>query len=385
VPFTQAAVVGYKSFSKTHLTLVECPNSITTRVDLKTEPTLQIIKWLVTATTLVVALALFSVATAQQTSPSIENAKKEGEVIWYGTLTGGSIVGRIIGAFESKYPFIKVKYLRLGGAGLIERIRSEARSGKYLWDTVTAEYIQFFELPKYVALAKYTPPDFAQYSPKHRDPNGTWVSFYGAIATIAWNTRLVKPVEAPKDWKDLLDPRWKGKKIGLPAEAFQWYGGMVAYLGDKPGREYMRALAEQDPQMQAGYTNTANLLVAGEFPVAVIRAHRIEDATSKGAPVDWSAEANPIVISIHPIGISEKALHPNAARLFEDFLTSVEGQSLFTEEGFLSSHSGVKPRFPRMNLDRIKYPAPPDTKVSERIQTWLTEYQQTFRIPVGRK
>jgi hypothetical protein len=38
-----------------------------------------------------------------------------------------------------------------------------------------------------------------------------------------------------------------------------------------------------------------------------------------------------------------------------------------------------------MSLDGIKYPAPPDTKVSERIQTWITEHQQTFRIPVGRK
>jgi iron(III) transport system substrate-binding protein len=341
-------------------------------------------KSLLSIAAVIAALILSSTATAQQTSPSLENAKKEGEVIWYGTLTGGSIVGRIIGVFETKYPFIKVKYLRLGGAGLIERIRSEARSGKYLWDVVTAEYIQFFELPKYVTLAKYTPPDFVQYSPKHRDPNGTWVSFYGAIATIAWNTRTVKPAEAPKDWKDLLDPRWKGKKIGLPAEAFQWYGGMVAYMGDKAGREYMKGLADQDPQMQAGYTNTANLLVAGEFPIAVIRAHRIEDARSRGAPVDWSADANPIVISIHPIGISEKALHPNAARLFEDFLTSVEGQSLFTEEGFLSSHAGVKPRFPRMSLDRIKYPAPPDAKVSEKIQTWLTEFQQTFRIPARR-
>lgn len=342
-------------------------------------------KQFILVTALIILFPPTTLLFAQQTAAQVEGAKKEGEVVWYGTLTGGSIVGRIIGAFEAKYPSIKVKYLRLGGAGLIERIRSEARSGKYLWDVVTAEYIQFFELPKYVALAKYTPPDFAQYSVKHRDPNNTWVSFYGAIATIAWNTRLVRPGEAPKDWKDLLEPRWKGKKIGLPAEAFQWYGGMVAYMGDKAGREYMRALAEQDPQTQAGYTNTANLLVAGEFPVAVIRAHRIEDARSKGAPVDWSAEANPIVISIHPVGISEKALHPNAARLFEDFLTSIEGQSLFTEEGFLSSHNGVKPRFPRMSLDRIKYPAPPDTKVSERIQTWLTEHQQTFRIPVGRR
>ena len=182
-------------------------------------PSLQIFKWLVAATTLVVALTLSRAAIAQQSSLSIDNAKKEDEVIWYGTLTGGSIVGRIIGAFETKYPFLKVKYLRLGGAGLIERIRSEARSGKYLWDVVTAEYIQFFELPKYVTLAKYLPPDFAQYPAKHRDPNGTWVSFYGAIATIAWNTRTVKPAEAPKAWKDLLDVRWKGKKIGLPAEA----------------------------------------------------------------------------------------------------------------------------------------------------------------------
>lgn len=345
---------------------------------------LQTVKWLVTAATLVFALTLSSAITAQQNPSIVENAKREGEVIWYGTLTGGSIVGRIIGVFENKYPSIKVKYLRLGGAGLVERIRSETRSGKYLWDVATGEYIQFFELAKYVTLAKYTPPDFAHYSAKHRDPNGTWVSFYGAIATIAWNTRMVKPTEAPKDWKDLLDPRWKGRKIGLPAEAFQWYGGMITYMGDKAGRDYMKALAEQDPQTQAGYTNTSNLLVAGEFPVAIIRAHRIEDARSRGAPVDWSADANPIVISIHPVGISEKALHPNAARLFEDFLASVEGQSLFTEEGFLSSHDGVKPRFPRMNLDRIKYPAPPDTKVSERIQTWLTEFQQTFRIPVAR-
>ena len=337
---------------------------------------------LLTATLLLGWLNLAHRAGAQQFAPSADQAKKEGEVVWYGTLTGGAIVGRILKSFEDRYPPIKVKYLRLGGASFVERIRSEARAGRNLWDVVTSEYIQFFELSKHVALARYSSPDSAQILARHRDPNGAWVSIYGAIATIAWNTRMVKPAEAPKDWNDLLEPRWKGRKIGMPAEAFQWYGGMVTYLGDKAGRDYMKALAAQDPQTQQGYTNTSNLLVAGEFPVAVTRAHRIEDARSKGAPVDWSAQANPIVISIHPVGISEKAPHPAAARLFYNFLTSVEGQSLFTEEGFLSSHGGVKPRFPRMNLDNIKHPAPPDQKVSERIQTWIGEHQQTFRIPV---
>ena len=321
-----------------------------------------------------------SISSAQQNAQVIESAKKEGEVVWYGTLTGGSIVGRILSTFESKYPFIKVKYLRLGGAGFLERIRSEARAGRFLWDVVTSEYIQFFELSKQIGLAKYAPAELKNFPLAHKDPNGTWVSIYGAIATIAWNTRMVKAAEAPKDWKDLLEPRWKGKKIGLPAEAFQWYGGMVTYLGDKAGRDFMKALAEQEPQIQAGYTNTSNLLAAREFPVAVTRAHRIEDASStKGAPVDWSADANPIVVSTHPVGISEKALHAASARLFYDFLVSVEGQSLFTEEGFLSSHAAIKPRFPRMSLDIIKHPAPPNVKVSERIQTWITEHQQTFR------
>jgi iron(III) transport system substrate-binding protein len=326
-------------------------------------------------------LAWTSVSLAQQNTRFIESAKKEGEVVWYGTLTGGSIVSRLLNAFESKYPFIKVKYLRLGGAGFLERVRTEARAGKFLWDIVTSEYIQFFELAKQITLAKYAAAELRNYPQVHKDANGTWVSIYSAIATIAWNTRMVKAAEAPKDWKDLLDARWKGKKIGLPAEAFQWYGGMVNYLGDKAGRDFMKALASQEPQTQQGYTNTSNLLAAGEFPLAITRAHRIEDFKSaKGAPVDWSSDANPIIVSTHPVGISERAPHPAAARLFYDFLISVEGQSLFTEEAFLSSHAAVKPRFPRMSLDRIKHPAPPDVKVSERIQTWITEHQQTFRI-----
>jgi iron(III) transport system substrate-binding protein len=328
-----------------------------------------------------VLLAFTSVSSAQPDAQLIEAAKKEGEVVWYGTLTGGSIVSRLLSTFQSKYPFVKVKYLRLGGAGFLERVRTEARAGRFLWDVVTSEYIQFFELSKQIVLAKYAAPELKSYPLAHKDPNGTWVSIYSAIATIAWNTQMVKAAEAPKDWKDLLDPRWKGKKIGLPAEAFQWYGGMVNYLGDKAGREFMKALAAQEPQTQQGYTNTSNLLAAGEFPVAVTRAHRIEDFRStKGAPVDWSADANPIIVSTHPVGISEKAPHPAAARLFYDFLISLEGQSLFTEEAFLSSHAAIKPRFARMSLDRIKHPAAPDVKVSERIQTWITEHQQTFRI-----
>ena len=117
---------------------------------------------------LLLALIATSRAGAQQVS--LDQAKKESEVVWYGTLTGGAIVGNLLKSFESKYPGIKVKYLRLGGASFVERIRSEARAGRFLWDVVTSEYIQFFELMKHVTLARYAGPDNASIAPRHRDP-----------------------------------------------------------------------------------------------------------------------------------------------------------------------------------------------------------------------
>ena len=100
---------------------------------------MQKLKLPVSALALSALIVLTSVSSAQQNTQALDSAKKEGEVVWYGTLTGGSIVGRILSTFESRYPFIKVKYLRLGGAGFIERIRSEARAGRFLWDVVTSE------------------------------------------------------------------------------------------------------------------------------------------------------------------------------------------------------------------------------------------------------
>jgi ABC-type glycerol-3-phosphate transport system substrate-binding protein len=115
-------------------------------------------------------MAFAGVSWAQQNHQPLESAKKEGQVVWYGTLNGGSIVGWLISTFESKNPFIKVKYLRLGGAGFLERVRTEARAGKFFWDVVTSEYIQFFELSKQIALAKYAAPEVRNYPQVHKDP-----------------------------------------------------------------------------------------------------------------------------------------------------------------------------------------------------------------------
>ena len=167
--------------------------------------------------------------------------------------------------------------------------------------------------------------------------------------------------KAPKDWKDLLDPRWKGKKIGLPVEAFQWYGGMVTYLGDKAGRDFMKALAAQDPQTQQGYTNTSNLLVAGEFPVAITRAHRIEDRAPKARR--WTGPRKPIrssSASIRSVFRESDAPGGGAAVLQLPHLS--RRAKPFRRRRIYQFPRRRQSAFPKIDPRRIKHPAPPGSK-----------------------
>ena len=93
-------------------------------------------------------------------------------------------------------------------------------------------------------------------------------------------------------------------------------------------QRYMRALAKQDIQLRSGQTLIAQLMAAGEFSVAMVLAHRIEKMKEQGAPVEWVTTLDPITVSLHPIGLAAKAAHPNAAKLFLDFILSKEGQEL---------------------------------------------------------
>ena len=82
----------------------------------------------------------------------------------------------------------------------------------------------------------------------------------------------------------------------------------------------MRALAKQDIQWRKGHTLIAQLMAAGEFPLGVVYAHRIEEMKQRGAPIEWVNTVNPSSVTLNAAGFSAKPQHPNAAQLFIDFL-----------------------------------------------------------------
>jgi iron(III) transport system substrate-binding protein len=325
---------------------------------------------------LAVLLCLFRAATAYAASADIiEAAKKEGEVNWYG---GGSseIDENINRGFMKKYPFIQAKKFRIQSQRLLVRFEAESRAGKHSADIVrtTDWYIDIFK--KKNLLLKYDSPERKQISDEFKDKEGFYTSLYMAVHALAYNPKLIPKNEVPRSYDDLLEPKWKGK-LGLEDAAYVWFVNLLKIKGEKQGLDYMRRLAKQDVSLRSGTTLLTNLVAAGELPVAIdLYAENVERSKRAGAPVDWVA-FEPTIIHTIAGGINRNAPHPNAAKLFMDFLLSEEGQRIYLTESQQPTRKGfAAPWFPKNLKLHVN-----DPDIGDKIG----EYQKMFHEIFGGK
>jgi iron(III) transport system substrate-binding protein len=142
----------------------------------------------------------------------------------------------------------------------------------------------------------------------------------------------VPPRLLPKTYDDLLDAKWKGK-IMMEGTKAEWFAGLLQIMGQERGLKYMRDLARQQPSPREGHELLAQLVAAGEGVMDInIPAASAERMKERGAPIDWIA-LGPAPAVMVGIGLSAQTAHPNAAKLFLDFVLSREGQKLAQTPG----------------------------------------------------
>src|SRR6186713_3466730 len=154
----------------------------------------------------------------------IEAAKKEGKVIYY-TSTDLPVAEKLAKAFEAKYPGIAVRVERTGAERVFQRIGQEYSSNIHAVDVVnSSDAAHFIVWKRDGILAPYVPEDVANHYPaEHRNPDGQFASWRLWLSVIGYNTKMVKPEEAPKSFADLLDPKWSGKIV----KAHPGYSGTI--------------------------------------------------------------------------------------------------------------------------------------------------------------
>jgi iron(III) transport system substrate-binding protein len=303
----------------------------------------------------------------------IEGAKKEGKLVWY-TSTNVTESKPLLDDFEKQYPFIKGEIFRASGEVILNRIITETRAGKWNFDVVMVG--EFDVLMDAKLLAPYKSPEAKNFIADFINPNGYWNAVYVVYRAIGYNPKIVAQKDTPKQWEDLLDAKWRGK-ISVEEEEYVWYGALAKFWGKERTQKYMRALAKQDIQWRKGHTLIAQLMAAGEFPLGVIYAHRIEEMKQRGAPVEWVNTVNPVVATLNSAGLSPKPPHPDSARLFIDYLLSKPAQQRLRTLRRIPARADVEPLSPKMDQSKLKLAIALRESV-EQYNTAIKEFREIF-------
>ncbi|MBI2989116.1 MAG: extracellular solute-binding protein [Deltaproteobacteria bacterium] len=280
---------------------------------------------------------------AQRETRLIEGAKKEGKLVHWSS-SPAKETEQLLAKFRQKYPFLKTEYWRAGSADRHQKFLSEARAGVYNADVSVTDLEYLLELKKARLMKKHDWPNTKGWSPNYRDSDGYWVARNILPVVIAYNTTLVSAAEAPKGWKNLLDPKWKGT-LSIDKDAGDWVLMLWAAWGKEEVVSYLRQLSKNNPILGSGVTAQAQMLAAGAFKIdARMNLNFILEYQEKGAPLEW-VRSDPVLAKGTPMFIAEHAPHPNAAMLFADWLTSLEGQQGYYDiSRRVVPHPGVRSR-----------------------------------------
>ena len=291
------------------------------------------------------ALAAFSTRvaaapSAEAVTPAlIEAAKKEGRLAFY-TAMDLPVAEKFAKAFEAKYPGVAVRVERSGAERVFQRIAQEQASNIRAVDVVnTADAAHLIVWKRNGWLEAYVPEDVARHFPAdHRDPDGTSALTRVWLSSLGYNTNLVKAEDAPKSFADLLDPKWVGKMV----KAHPAYSGTIMtatfQIARDLGWSYLEKLARQKIMQVQSSTDPPKKLALGERAVmADGNDYNLIQLKERGQPVEvvYPTEGTPFVTG--PTAIFKAAPSPNAARLFQSYLHSREGQQLLVD--FARQHS----------------------------------------------
>ena len=324
-----------------------------------------------------------SAAMADDEPALVAAAQKEGSVVWYTTQIINPLVLALTAAFEKKYD-VRVDYVRTNSAEVTLRIADEARAGKVAADVYDGTIVG--EALKRRGLAEqWIPPEAMSFPADYRDPDGYWVAQNFYLITAAVNTGLVPPGSEPKNWDDLLDPKYRGQiawggTASVSAGA-GFVGIVLKQLGNEKARAYLAKLARQKiAAIDAAARVVIDQVIAGEYKLGLqIFPEHADESAAKGAPVKWIAMAPGMSAIVSTAGIVKSSPHPNAARLFLAYMISEQGQKIFRDAFYNPANPKVAPLDADLAPSRNSLIFLTPAEVVDAMPQWMKIYNEFFR------
>jgi iron(III) transport system substrate-binding protein len=267
-------------------------------------------------------------------------AKKEGALTLYTTIAEKDLPA-VIKPFEDKYG-VKVTVWRAGTDKVLQRTVTETRARKYDVDVIHFGAPEMEALAREKVLAPVKSPVHKDLLPGSVPAHKEWAATILSVWVQAYNTQAVRKSDLPKSYKDLLDPKWKGK-LGIEVKNDDWFATVVHQMGEQQGVEFFRELvARNGISPRQGHTLLNNMVVSGEVPLALtVYNYMPEQAKKKGAPIDWFV-IEPAIARANAVGVARNAPHPNAALLFYEYLLGPDGQNAMVKIDYVPTNQKVE-------------------------------------------
>jgi iron(III) transport system substrate-binding protein len=273
-----------------------------------------------------------------RTDRILAGAKKEGIVNVYTSETVDDLAA-VTAAFQSKYG-VKLNVWRGSAENILQRAVVEARGGRFEVDAIETGATTMESLHREQLLQSVSSPAFADLKAEAIRPHHEWTGTRYNVFVAAYNTSEVNKADLPKTYEDLTQPTWKGK-LGVEAESSDWFGALIAALGEEQGLALFRKIvATNGMSARKGHTLLANLVISGEVPLAISTyLYKVAQLKSRGAPIDWFG-IPPVVARYEGAGVARRAPHPYAAMLYLDFMLT-DAQAILARRHFSPASAKV--------------------------------------------
>jgi iron(III) transport system substrate-binding protein len=305
----------------------------------------------------------------------ITNAKAEGKIAFYANITA---IEPVMEAFTKKYG-VKGEYTRVSTDKYVATVTTEHEAGKLMADVLQAP-IPILEILKGKGvLASYKSPAAADY-PKWTSKDEKIQIFGIEYIALIYNKEFVKPADVPKRYEDLTDLKWRGKIVmanpTTHATTISWLVGLKeqVFSTEDAWMKFVKGLAANKPMFVSSFGPTPAPIESGEKLLGISMPKYI--VTKAPAPLDWARVEQPLLGTPRGMGITSKAPHPNAARLFFDYWLSKESAKILAEKvGEYVLSPGVYP--PINGIEKAK--VQPIRELSDdEIRHWASEFKKIF-------
>jgi iron(III) transport system substrate-binding protein len=330
---------------------------------------------------LLVAAGLAGLVTAAHAQDGVDTAKakSEGKVVWY-TSTPIEQAQKIVDLFRRETG-IEVEMFRSGGSQILSRFQQEISAGRVAADVLThSDPAAARAMAKKGLFVAFRPKNFDKVPDAAKAADGAFVGQRLNMMTHYLRSDKVAPPDEPKTWDDLANPKYKGKLVMTDPSFTSLQVSVVGMMAKLRGWDYYQKLRQNDVMIVPGNQQVADALKRGERLIAVGALDSYAaDLKKEGHPIKTLYPSDGVFIIPSPTSVVKGAPHPEAAKLFAQFMIGDDVQKLFPADGGYSVRTDISPPAGSPDLKSLKIIAVDDDYIEKEAGRIKKQFNEIFQ------